>query len=109
MTYSIEVQVAANGPVIAVLGDADLMSADALYAAIEEAAGAHDRIVVDLSGATLLDSRTIGVLAGWVERLRGRGATMPIVCDDANVLRLFATIGLDREFEFFASRDDAGA
>lgn len=88
-------------------GDADLTAAATLDSAIERAAEEHERIMVDLSRATLLDSRTIGVLAGWVDKLRSRGAKLPIVCADANVLRLFTTIGLDREFEFFATRDAA--
>lgn len=81
------------------------MAADDLDSAIGEARAGRDRVVVDLDGVTLMDSRTIGVLVTWAQRLSVEGASMPIVCSEENVLRLFRTMGLDRELEFFPSRD----
>lgn len=94
------------GRVVAIAGDADVSSADDLNAAIEEATG-NGPIVIDLSEATLVDSRTIGVLAGWHKTLRLTDGGLRLVATDPDLLRLFATIGLEREFEFFPSREAA--
>lgn len=91
---------------VAIAGDADVSSADGLNAAIEEATG-NGPIVIDLSEATLVDSRTIGVLAGWHKTLRLTDGGLRLVATDPDLLRLFATIGLEREFEFFPSREAA--
>jgi anti-anti-sigma factor len=86
-------------------GDLDMTVADDLEAAMEEAAEAAPDVVVDLSGATLLDSRAIGILLSWTERLRRIDGSLAIVGASEDVRRLFATIGLDREFRFFEDRD----
>lgn len=88
-------------------GDADLNSADLLRESIARARAGPGPVVIDLTATTLLDSRTIGVLATAVEKLRGEGRTMPIVCADDNILRLFATIGLEAEFRFFPTLEAA--
>ena len=91
---------------VAIEGDADVSSADDLDAAIREATG-DGPIVIDLSEATLIDSRTIGVLAGWQKTLRLTDGGLRLVADDPDLLRIFATIGLEREFEFHPSREAA--
>ena len=107
MAYSIRSFTHPYGPVVAVTGDADVGAAAALEAALQAASDAgHVRIMVDLTGATLLDSRTIGVLAGWTARLTGRGGGLPIVCPDPNILGLLRRIGLERSFELFGSREE---
>jgi anti-sigma B factor antagonist len=95
--------------VVVVSGDADLTTSDALTAALEECAADGTRVVVDLAATTLLDSRTIGVLLTWAERLRGRDGSLCIAAANPDVRRLFTTIGLDREFEFFDERPEAAA
>lgn len=90
-----------------IVGDADLTFAPAIDGALEAAAADHDRVIINLEGATLIDSRTIGVLADWVERLRARGGDMPIVCAGPDILRLFRTIGLEGSFSFFPTPEAA--
>jgi len=114
MTGSVELQQDPGGPVVVISGDADLRSAVAVDEALQVAGADHDRVIVDLAAATLIDSRTIGVLIDWVERLRARGGDLPIVCPDSDVLRLFRTIGLEGSFSFFPTREavlaaDAGS
>ena len=94
-------------PIVVVTGDADVNAAPAVEAAIARAAETHDRVIVDLNGATLIDSRTIGVLAGWVSKLRSRGGDLPIVCGTLDIVRLFRTIGLEQSFEFHDTREEA--
>lgn len=95
------------GPVIALTGDIDVNSEADLGLAIVAAAGRGNRVVIDVSRTTMLDSRTMGVLATWAGRLRERGGGVSIVVVGGEVLRLFRTIGLEREFEFFDSREAA--
>ena len=109
MTCHIEVKDATGGTVVAVAGDADLNSADLLRESLDNAAATGGRVAVDLDGATLLDSRMIGVLANAAERLGAEGRELPIVCSDPNVLRLFTTIGLETTFDFFPSVEAAFA
>jgi anti-sigma B factor antagonist len=115
MAYSIRTESSPVGPVIEIGGEADAGASPALDDALREmllkslAEGQADArtIIVDLSETHLVDSRTIGVLAKWVEQLRGRGWRLPIVCADANLLRLFRLIGLEDVFEFHATRQEA--
>lgn len=113
MSHSIHSEPHAGGYVIAVVGEADASASsaidDALRAAFLEALaqGGERTIIVDLSAASFVDSRTIGVLVSWAEQLEPRGWRMPLVCSDPKMLRLFGTIGLQETFDFFESRDAA--
>ena len=100
---------AAGGTVVSVAGDADLNSAETLRESLDRAAATGKGVAVDLDGATLLDSRMIGVLANAAERLKSEGRDLPIVCSDPNVLRLFSTLGLERTFDFFPTVEAAFA
>ena len=56
------------------------------------------RIVVDLAGASFIDSTTLGVLVRALGRLRAEGGELVLVSDDARILRAFQVTGLDRYF-----------
>lgn len=115
MSYSIDSEAHPAGEVIVVAGEADASAAsaldDAIRNAVVETLGKEggEVIIVDLTGANFVDSRTIGVLVSWLEQLQGRGWRLPLVCSDANLLRLFSLIGLEQMFEFHESRDAAAA
>jgi anti-sigma B factor antagonist len=87
---------------VVVLGEADIYTApelkEALTAAIETGATS---VLVDLSGATFIDSTTLGVLMGAVRRLRPRGGEVAIACADPNICRIFEITLLDRVFRIF--------
>ncbi len=82
---------------IAVSGELDLHSVgplqDALEAATEES---NLRVVVDLRDVALVDSISLGVLAGAARRLRERGGALGVVASDAEVVRAFEITSLDR-------------
>jgi anti-sigma B factor antagonist len=86
---------------VVVLGEADIYTApelkEALAAAIETGATS---VLVDLSGATFIDSTTLGVLMGAVRRLRP-GGEVAIACADPNICRIFEITLLDRVFRIF--------
>jgi anti-sigma B factor antagonist len=64
-------------------------------------------VVVDLSSTTFVDSTALGVLLRGVERLKGVGGRLSVVCPDENVLRVFQVTGLHRVFEIHGSRAEA--
>ncbi len=109
MTHSIRLETAEGGQVIVVAGDADSSAApgidEALAAACESS---HPGlVVVDLTEAEFVDSRTMGVFVAWTERQRAAGGRLPIVCTNANMLRVFRQIGLDQTLELVSSRAEA--
>jgi anti-sigma B factor antagonist len=89
---------------VVVLGEADIYTApelkEALNAAIE---GGATSVLVDLSGATFIDSTTLGVLMGAVRRLRPAGGEVAIACADPNIRRIFEITLLDRVFRIFTT------
>ena len=90
-----------------VRGEADLNFAGELNRALDDARADGSRVAVDLTAASLLDSRTIGVLAVAAEELRKTGPRLALICTQENVRRLFTTLGLEGEFDFVASRAEA--
>ena len=103
----IRVEQAAGGSVVVLSGDIDVNCSDELEQTLSRAGEAAPNIAVDLAAVTLLDSRAIGILLGWSERLRAIDGGLALVAASPDVRRLFATIGLDREFEFYESREEA--
>ncbi|HYF25259.1 MAG TPA: STAS domain-containing protein [Baekduia sp.] len=94
--------------VVAVRGEIDLFTAPELKAALGEAIEAgRNRIVVDLSDTTFLDSTALGVLIGTVKRLRSRDGRLTIVNTDASIAKTFEITGLDQIFTIRGTRDDA--
>ena len=89
--------------VVAVAGDVDLTYAEDLRTAIEDAQVSRERIAIDVSAATMIDSRVIGVLVATAERLEG---PLPLIDADSNIRRLLATVGLDSHFAFIETAGD---
>jgi anti-sigma B factor antagonist len=93
---------------IVLTGQIDLHTApelrDELVDAIEDGAL---NVVVDLTGATFIDSMTLGVLLGAVKRLRPRGGRLRIVCADPNIRKIFEITLLDRVFALYGTREAA--
>ena len=94
--------------VIELGGEIDLYTApefkERMVELIEQ--GKHN-LVIDLSGATFIDSTTLGVLVGGVKRLRPAGGGMALVCTDSSISKIFEITGLDRVFPIHDSRDEA--
>lgn len=94
--------------VISVHGDVDLHSGpelrERLAAAID---GGTTSIVVDLNGATFVDSMALGVLLASLKRLRARNGRLGLVVATPEQRRIFEITLLDRIFPLYASRDEA--
>jgi anti-anti-sigma factor len=112
VAYSVRTKSDPGGPVLEVAGDIDSAATGDLNAALAaaiESAPATALVVIDLSQANFLDSRSIGLLAEWQARLRGSGGRMAITGARPEVLQLFTLIGLERTFEFFGTEGEAHA
>jgi anti-sigma B factor antagonist len=94
--------------VVALTGEVDLYTAPELKSELLHlVTEGPNRIVVDLSGATFVDSTTLGVLLGAVKRLRLIGGELVIVCADLNIRRILSITLLDRAFTIYDTLDDA--
>jgi anti-sigma B factor antagonist len=98
----------ADRHVVAVRGEIDLFTAPELKQKLTDAIEAgKNRIVVDLTDTTFLDSTALGVLIGAVKRLRSRDGALVIVNIDQNIAKTFEITGLDQIFTILATREDA--
>ena len=98
----------ADRHVVAVRGEIDLFTAPELKQKLTDAIeSGKNRIVVDLSDTTFLDSTALGVLIGAVKRLRSREGALVIVNVDQNIAKTFEITGLDQIFTILSTRDDA--
>lgn len=94
--------------VLSIHGDADVRTASELRARLGEVIDDSPRaIVVDLTGATFLDSMTLGVFLTAMKRLRGRGGRFRVVAPRAEIRRIFEMTLLDRVFDLDVTRQDA--
>jgi len=115
VTYSIKSSHGASGHVIAVGGEADANAERELEDAFREAVratlevGGERAIVIDLGGATFVDSRILGILVRWSEDLRDKDWKVPLVCDDERLLRLFAMTGVARSLDIHPTLASAQA
>jgi anti-sigma B factor antagonist len=93
--------------VLDVEGELDLASAPSLKWALTDLLDAgHDRVVVNLSLVTFIDSTALGVLVG-VKKNLSPGAKLAIACTHPDVLNIFELTGLDGTFDIFPTFDDA--
>jgi anti-sigma B factor antagonist len=94
--------------IVSCLGELDLYTVSELSAqldaSIEEGAR---RVLVDLTGATFVDSTGLGALLATRKRLGSLFGSLGLVCDDPIILRAFAVTGLDRLFTIYPSRAEA--
>jgi len=98
----------ADRHVVAVRGEIDLFTAPELKQKLTDAIeSGKNRIVVDLTDTTFLDSTALGVLIGAVKRLRSREGALVIVNIDQNIAKTFEITGLDQIFTILSTRDDA--
>jgi anti-sigma B factor antagonist len=101
-------QVATDAYVISLSGEVDLYTAPEFKQKLLEVIGqGGNKVVVDLSNTTFIDSTTLGVLVGGVKRLRPNGGQLTLVCDDRNITKIFEITGLDKVFPIYASRAEA--
>ena len=93
--------------VVAVSGEIDLFTAPEfkhrMSAPIDSG---RSHLIVDLSQTTFIDSSSLGVLIGAHRRLKLRGGSLTIVCDNEAIIKTFRITGLDGVFTLVSSIDD---
>jgi anti-sigma B factor antagonist len=95
--------------VVGATGEIDAHNAPGLRLRIHELleAGDVEHLVVDLSGATFLDSSALGVLVGALKLMRQRDGRLDIVLPAAPLRRIFEITALDRVLNLHESRATA--
>lgn len=102
------VAVTGGVPVVAAPEEIDITNADALRAALLEAAArGHGTFVVDMSRTRFCDSSGLHALVAAYCRAQAEDGEVLLVIPDAAVLRVFAITDMDRVIPNFASLEEA--
>jgi anti-sigma B factor antagonist len=95
--------------ILSLHGDVDLHSAPELREVLQGAIAEGARmLIVDLSGTTVIDSTSLGVLLGALKRLREReDGQIRLVVARPEVRRILEITMLDRIFAVYETQDEA--
>jgi anti-sigma B factor antagonist len=94
--------------IVAVSGEIDLFTAPEFKQRMSAPIDAGcSNLIVDLTATTFIDSSSLGVLIGAHRRLKLRGGTLVVVCENEPIVKTFKITGLDGVFTLAASLDDA--
>jgi anti-sigma B factor antagonist len=103
---NVEVASAPDAQTIVLAGEADLLGAPQIEAALREAAaGEPQLVVVDLRKLTFIDSSGLQALATGHELCRSRGQELRIVRGPAHVQRQFDLTGMSEILPFVNAGD----
>lgn len=85
--------------VVAVTGEVDLFTAPQFKQRVmAPIAAGVDRVIVDLTETTFIDSSSLGALIGAHRRLQQRGGRLVVACDTEAIVKTFRITGLDGVF-----------
>ena len=94
--------------VVAVTGEVDLFTAPEFKQRVMAPILAGvDRVIVDLTQTTFIDSSSLGVLIGAHRRLKARGAHLVVACDTDAIVKTFRITGLDGVFTLVSTPEAA--
>jgi anti-sigma B factor antagonist len=101
-------QVDGDRHVVTVTGEIDLFTAPEFKQRVSAPIDAgRSHVIVDLSETTFIDSSSLGVLIGAHRRLKLRGGSLVVVCDNDAIVKTFRITGLDGVFTLVRTLDDA--
>lgn len=108
MEISVSRTKSGNVPIVAVSGEVDVYSAPTLKDSVTELleSGAST-LIVDLSGVAFLDSTGLGALVEARAATSEAGGSLPLVCNQERILKLFTITGLDSVFTIHPNMGDA--
>jgi anti-sigma B factor antagonist len=100
----------AGVPVVKVSGEVDVYSAPALKDQLTGLlkSGASS-VVVDLTDVAFLDSTGLGALVEARAATSEAGGSLPLVCNQDRILKLFRITGLDGVFAIYPTVEEARA
>ncbi len=91
-------------PVVSVVGEIDLKSADTLRVELGDGlATAGPFVVVDLSEVTFIDSSGLKALEDSRQRAAVAGTSVALACGQERLIRLLRITGLDTRFTVIAA------
>jgi len=91
--------------VITLVGEVDIYTAPRFKECMLELLdGGAERLLVDLSGVSFIDSTALGVLIGGLRRVHDADGRMALIVTTSAVERVLNITGLDRVFEIHATR-----
>ena len=94
--------------VLAVTGEIDLFTAPEFKQRVmAPIAAGVERVVVDLTDTTFIDSSSLGVLIGAHRRLKTRGGRLIVACSNDTIVKTFRITGLDGVFTLVETVEDA--
>jgi anti-sigma B factor antagonist len=94
--------------VVAVSGEIDLFTAPEFKQRMSAPIDAgRSTLIVDLSATTFIDSSSLGVLIGAHRRLKLRGGSLVVVCENEAIAKTFKITGLDGVFTIAPSVEAA--
>jgi len=94
--------------VVAVTGEIDLFTAPEFKQRVSAPIDAgRSNVIIDLTATTFIDSSSLGVLIGAHRRLKLRGGSLVVVCDNDAIVKTFRITGLDGVFTLVNTLDDA--
>jgi anti-sigma B factor antagonist len=96
----------AHAAVLTASGELDAFVADELAGALAEASLA-ERIVVDLTTVSFMDSTVLGMLVRAVREAEARGGAVRVVLPASTARRIFEITTLDRVLPVSGSREQA--
>jgi anti-sigma B factor antagonist len=107
---SVSQTTAGDVPIVAVSGEVDVYSAPALKDNITEILQSGvTTLILDLTGVAFLDSTGLGALVEARAATSDAGGSLPLVCSQDRILKLFTITGLDGVFTIYPSIGDAVA
>lgn len=94
--------------VVTVVGELDVATAPELREELDRIAARGGReTVVDLLAVSFVDSTALGILVEASRKLKARGGSLRIVCDDRRIARIMEITGLDRVLRVHATLREA--
>jgi len=108
MDYLIEHDPLEHAHLVTASGELDVAAAPQLSAILTMGAASSQSVVVlDMSGATFIDSTALGVVIRAADQLIGAGKRLFIVSPEGPVNRLFELTNLKHHFSVYSDREDA--
>jgi len=94
--------------VLTVQGEVDVSTAPELRERLLVVADrGFNRVVVDLSAVSFVDSTALGVLVSGAKRLRSAGGDLRLVVTQPRIAKVFEITGLTDLFPLYASAEEA--
>lgn len=112
MTEELTLDVTSDGDhtILDLAGEIDIHTAPTLRGAVIELTDSGaDRLIIDLTKVTFIDSIGLGVLILAQKKLRLRRGSLDIIASTRRILAIFKLAGLDQAFQIHPTLDSVFA